>query len=410
MGNLFTNSIQRLEKIAKIIDLREDELNLLTNHRNIAHEILDVNGEKYPAWRIVHNNALGPGKGGIRFHPNVNEDEVKSLSFWMSIKNSLAGLPFGGAKGGIQFNPKDKTKREIELISRAYIKSFFGELGANKDIAAPDVYTNSEVMGWMLDEYEKIMECHEPAMITGKPIELGGISLRNSATAQGGVFIIEELVKSFSLDKNLKVAIQGFGNAGSIMADILSKSGYLVVAVSDSKTGVYNEKGLDIDKLKKYKKDNGSLLNYNHDNSKLISNNELLELDVDVLVLAALENQITNQNANNIKTKFIVELANGPVDNEADNVLFKNGVTIVPDILANAGGVVVSYFEWAQNLNGNLFDDKYLAEKFETIMRSNWRKVYDTFIKNNKEYDLRTNAYIIAIERIIKAEKSRGNL
>jgi len=397
----------RLKKLSKIINIGDDELELLANHKRVSYQELDVGGTIYPAWRILHNEALGPGKGGIRFHPQVSEDEVKSLSFWMSLKNSLVGLPYGGGKGGIKFNPKEMSDRELEKISRAYARAFSDHLGQDKDIPAPDVYTNAQVMSWMLDEYEKQVGHHEPGMITGKPLELGGCSLRPTATADGGFIVFEQIVKDYNLDKSkLKIAVQGFGNAGYFAAKNLHDNGYKVVAVSDSRGGVFDENGLDVEALKLKKDELGSVVNSKI--GEVISNKEILELDVDVLFLAALENQITEKNAKSIKAQYIIELANGPIDEIADEILFDRSVVVVPDILANAGGVTVSYFEWAQNKTGQILDREYLSQKLFSIMVSAWKNVYEFSLE--KKISLRMSAYAIAVKRIIKAEKYRGNI
>jgi len=354
---LFSGIEKKVRKIGELEDFNEEEINLLLTPKKISYSELDVNGIKMPAWRILFNNALGPGKGGIRFHPDVSEDEVKSLSFWMVIKSSLVKTPYGGAKGGVKFNPKKISEEDLEKISREYIKAFYKNLGQDKDIPAPDLYTNSQVMAWMLDEYEKLKGCHEPGMITGKPIELQGCELRNTATAKGGFIIINKLVEKIGINKSdLKVAIQGFGNAGSNIFRMLRKDGFKVVAVSDSKGGRYNEKGLDIDEVIKTKNNSGSV-------GGDIKNKELLESDVDILILSAIENQVTAENADRIKARYLVEIANGPVDHNADRILFERGVIIIPDVLANAGGVIASYFEWAQNRTGNILDNSYLEKE-----------------------------------------------
>lgn len=400
---------KRVSEIAKIAGFSKEEVNLLLKHKQVNKTVLKVNGAEMQAWRIIHNNALGPGKGGIRYHPEVSEDEVKSLSFWMSLKNSLAGLPYGGSKGGIKFNPKGKTPKALEAISRAYIDYFYKFIGQDKDVPAPDVYTTSQIMGWMLDEYEKKIGRHEPGVITGKPLELGGLALRSDSTAHGGYIVFCEMVRDRKLaQKNLSIAIQGFGNAGANMMKYLTSGGYKVVAISDSKGGIVKRDGLKYEEVEECKKTSGSVQSYK--GAEQISNEGLLELDVDVLVLAALENQITEANADKIKAKCIIELANGPVDLEADKILFEKGIEIVPDILANSGGVVVSYFEWAQNRAGNIFDEKYLEDKLIMMMTDSWNKVSGLAKEHKGKIDLRTSAYIIAIRRILSAEKYRGNL
>lgn len=403
--SIFNEVQKNLEKVSKFMNLESKESDLLLRHRKVSSAILDVDGKNYEAYRIIHNNALGPGKGGIRFHPDVSEDEVKSLSFWMSLKTSLMGLPLGGAKGGVKINPKEVTEKEIEEVSREYIKAFHEVLGADKDIPAPDVYTNAKIMSFMLDEYEKIKNKHEPGMITGKPIELGGIRIRNDATSKGGLIVLEEFLKKKELGK-VNVVVQGFGNAGIHIAKMLFEKGHKIIGVSDSKGGVYNEDGLNINELVELKENGKSVTDSDDDK---ISNNELLELDCDVLILAALENQITNENAEKIKAKTILELANGPVTSDADDVLFRKGIEVIPDILANAGGVVVSYFEWLQNKIGNILEEDFLINKLDEIMKNAFDKVYE-FQKENNNLDLRSSAYVLAIKRILAAEKLRGNL
>jgi|AntAceMinimDraft_16_1070373.scaffolds.fasta_scaffold38991_2 glutamate dehydrogenase/leucine dehydrogenase len=407
---IFDNVLRKLEDIQKIENLSDEEIKLLSTPKRISKDELDIDGKAISAWRILFNDALGPGKGGVRFHPNVSEDEVKSLSFWMMIKNSLAGLPYGGAKGGVKFNPKEENKKNLQEISRKFVHSFYKVLGQDIDIPAPDVYTNAQVMAWMLDQYEKEVGHHEPGMITGKPLELQGCSLRGDATARGAYIIIEQAIEDLIGEKpeKLTFAIQGFGNAGQNISRMLNESGFKVVAVSDSKGGVYNENGLDIDdlsKVKNEKKEVGASFD-----GKKITNKELLELPVDVLVLAALENQITEKNVDKIQSKYIVEIANGPITYSADKILFDRGVKIIPDVLANSGGVIASYFEWAQNRTGNILDKKYLEELLKSKMLFSWKKVFDFFQEKQGKIDLRTLSYIIAIKRILSAERLRGNL
>ena len=405
---VFENIKKDLEKVSGFMDLSKEEIGLLLKHKSVRKAVLDVNGRKYDAWRIIHNNSLGPGKGGIRYHPNVSEDEVKSLSFWMSLKNALIGLPYGGAKGGVQINPKGIGKSELEEISREYVRAFHEHIGELKDIPAPDVYTNAEIMGWMLDEYEKIKQRHEPAMITGKPLELGGCLLRHDATSKGGLIILKQFLDKIGKDpQKVNIAIQGFGNAGMNIAHMLHEEGFNITAVSDSKGGILDNEGLDIEKVKLFKKENRTVVGFN--GPKEITNRELLELDVNVLILAALENQITKENADNIKAGYILELANGPVTAEADNILYKKGALVIPDILANAGGVAASYYEWCQNRTGSILSKEVLVKKLEDRMITAFHKVYELF-EEHKELNMRSTAYIIAIKRILAAEKARGNL
>ena len=405
---VFEQIKKRLEKLSKFMNLNDKQINLLLSHKKNSHAILEVNGKNYEAWRIMHSNALGPGKGGIRFHPGVSEDEVKSLSFWMSLKTSLLGIPLGGAKGGIIVNPKELSEKELEELSREFVRKFHEVIGADKDIPAPDVYTTSQTMAYMLDEFEKIKQRHEPGMITGKPLELGGLKLRADSTSKGGFIVLKELLEKTGKNKqDIKIAIQGFGNAGLNIAKMLYDDGFKINAVSDSKGGIVSD-SLDVNEIIKVKQEKGSVQEV--ENAQKISNSELLELDTDLLILAALENQITIENAENIKAKYILELANGPISTDADEILFKKGITILPDILANAGGVLVSYFEWAQNKIGNILDENLLKSKLNNMMINAFDNVYNLHSENKEELSMRDAAYVIALKRILEAERLRGNL
>jgi len=407
--SIFNDNLERLKEIQALENISDQEMSVLLEPVKTNYAELEIKGKKYPAWRIVFNEALGPGKGGIRFHPEASEDEVKSLAFWMALKNSLSDIPYGGAKGGVKFDPKAADDSEIEEVSRKYVAAFHEHLGVDKDIPAPDVYTNSRVMALMLDEFEKINSRHEPGMITGKPVELGGLTLRADATAQGGYLVVKEAAKQFLPDKKeIKVVIQGFGNAGLFMTEKLFNDGYKIIAVSDSRGGVYNESGLDIKELIALKNGGRSVNEYT--GGSPVSNAALLELETDILVLAALENQITIDNATKIKADYIVELANGPVSNEADKILAANKKIIVPDILANSGGVIVSYFEWAQNRTGQILDEEYLRGLLEKKMIGNWQRIYEKYSASGGKITLRQAAYIIAIKKILAAEKWRGRI
>lgn len=407
--SIFNDNLERLKEIQTIGDINDADMKALLEPVQTKYLEMEVNGKKYPAWRILYNRAIGPGKGGIRYHQDVSEDEVKSLAFWMTLKNSLADIPYGGAKGGIKFNPKEATQKELEEISRAYVDNFYQYLGQDKDIPAPDVYTNGQIMSWMLDEFEKKVGHHEPGMITGKPIELGGIALRGDATAQGGYLVTKELVNKFlAAKKEIKVVVQGFGNAGLFMTEKLVNDGFKIIAVSDSKGGIYNEAGLNISELVNFKKLGKSVNEYA--GGEVITNAQLLELETDILILAALENQITKDNAENIKAPYIVELANGPVTYDADKILAAKKTIIVPDILANSGGVIVSYFEWAQNRTGQILDEKYLSDLLEIKMIKNYNRVYDEFLAHDSKITLRQAAYLIAVKRVLAAEKYRGRI
>ncbi len=401
---VFENISRILNKVSGIMNLNQVEMKVLKSFKRIKKEELEVNGKKYDAWRIVHNDSLGPGKGGIRYHPGVCEDEVKSLAFWMSMKNSLAGLPYGGAKGGVCINTKSMLKEDLEKLSRKFIRKFHNVLGEDVDVPAPDVYTNPEIMGWMLDEYEEIEGKHEPGVITGKPLSLGGCEFRGASTSKGGYIIFREMISKMD-KKEVTIAVQGFGNVGYNFAQMAHNDGFKVVAVSDSKGGTYEMKGLNISKIKKVKDKKGSVVDYD---TKKITNEELLELKVDFLVLAAMENQVTKENAEKIKAEYILELANGPVTNDADEILHEKGIKVIPDILANAGGVIGSYFEWVQNKTGNIFEEDYLEERLEKLMKANFQKVYNLHLE--KKIDMRTAAYILAIKRILDAERARGKI
>jgi glutamate dehydrogenase (NAD(P)+) len=401
----FTQVIQFLDKIAPLANLKEDELTLLKTPQNILQAELDVNGKKYPAYRVQFNNSRGPFKGGIRFHPEVDLEEVKSLAFWMSLKTAVADVPLGGGKGGITVNPKELSEEELQELSREFVRAFHKNLGPTKDIPAPDVYTTPQIMAWMLDEFEKICQCSAPGFITGKPLELGGSKVRDIATALGGVYVLEEAMRKINLEQKT-VAIQGFGNAGMNMAKLLAEKGYIIVAVSDSKGGIHNPDGLNVEELVKTKLETGTVINYS--NGEQISNDNLLELSVAVLVPSALSSVITAENAANVKAKIIVELANGPITSEADEILHKNQVLVLPDILANAGGVTVSYFEWVQNNSGYYWKSEQIKGRLKEKMVNAFNKIWEKY--DQSEHDFRTNTYLLAIKKILQAEKLRGSM
>jgi glutamate dehydrogenase len=350
----------------------------------------------FEGYRVQFNDARGPFKGGIRFHPDVNLDEVKALAAWMTLKCAVAHIPLGGAKGGIIVNPKELSKSELERLSREYIHKLHNDLGPDKDIPAPDVYTTPEIMAWMLDEYEKF-HGRNPGMITGKPIEIGGSKGRDKATAMGGFFVLAQALKVMNIKKPT-VAVQGFGNAGSVIAEILYDAGFKIVAISDSKSGIFDENGLNIKELIEYKKNTGTVKGFI---GKDITNEELLEIDADVLVPAALENQITELNADAIQAKIILELANGPTTPEADKILFKKGTVVIPDILANSGGVTVSYFEWVQNIQNYYWTTDEVNARLKEKIVTAFENIYSISVEH--KIDLRTAAYILAVERISKA-------
>src|SRR3989344_7669581 len=399
----FTNIVHFLEKIAPLAGLSKKEIAALEKPNKILKAELTVNGKKYPAFRVQFNNARGPYKGGIRYHPEVSEDEVKSLAFWMTLKTAVTDLPLGGGKGGVTVDPKKLSKKELEELSRAYVRAFYKHLGPDIDIPAPDVYTTPEIMGWMLDEYEKLVEKKAPAFITGKPLELGGSKVRDIATALGGVYILEEAVKKIGL-KDKKVAIQGFGNAGMNMAQLLAEKGYLIVAVSDSKGGIYDLRGLNIKEVIAVKESKGSVAEYK--NAQKISNEELLESECSILIPSALSGVITEKNAGKIKAKIILELANGPTTPEADEMLFAKKVLVLPDILANAGGVTVSYFEWVQNKKNESWSEQEVKKKLQEKMISAFGQIWKEFSDEKKSF--RTAAYVLALKKIVAAEKNKS--
>jgi glutamate dehydrogenase/leucine dehydrogenase len=392
-----------LETIKDKAGFSQKDIEKLKYPQHVHSYTLNVNDKQYEAFRVQYDNSRGPYKGGIRFHPDVNEDEVTSLAFWMTIKTAVVDIPFGGGKGGVKINPKELNQEELEIVSREFIKKFHKHLGPKIDIPAPDVYTTPQIMAWMLDEYEKITGHSAPGVITGKPIELGGSLIRNIATALGGVYVLEEALVKLDLKKPT-VAIQGFGNAGMGIAKLLADKNYKIIAISDSNSGILNKNGLDIAEAIKIKNENGDLTNY-LDATK-ITNQELLEVETDILVPAALGRTIDINNAPNIKAKIILELANGPVTAEADKILFSNNVLVLPDILANSGGVTVSYFEWVQNNQGFYWDAKTIENSLKAKMVDAFSEIWEKY--KDSENDFRTNAYIFALHKIINAQKLRG--
>ncbi len=416
MSNPYQNAMKQLDKASGVMNLDKSIHDILSQPERVIKVSIPVkmdNGETkvFTGYRSQFNNALGPYKGGIRYHWNVTEDEVKAFSFWMMIKCATVNIPMGGGKGGIIVNPKELSEGELERLSRGFVQKIWRNIGSDKDVPAPDVYTTPQIMGWMRDEYEKLVGHTDPGVITGKTIEDGGSEVRGYSTAQGGAYCVDELAKKLNLEpKQTTVAIQGYGNAGSYMAEILHGMGYKILAVSDSKGGVYNEDGIVPEKAMDIKKAGGMLGCYcigtvctleqvSQDGPcRAISNEQLLELDVDILVPAALENVITAENASRIEARAIVELANGPTTPEADEILKEKGIVVVPDVLANAGGVTVSYFEWDQNVKGEHWSESDVLAKLEKIMRDSFGEVWETKEKYN--VDMRTASFVKAIERV----------
>lgn len=400
---------QQVDAAAKLLQLPEHVTNLLKHPKRVLSvsfpvKMDDGSVKVFEGFRAQHNDAIGPTKGGIRFHPGVTLDEVKALSMWMSFKCGVVGLPYGGGKGGVICDPHDYSKAEVERISRGFMEAIADFVGPDKDIPAPDVYTTPQIMAWMMDTYSRLKGTYSPGVITGKPLIVGGSKGRNEATAQGCVYTILAALEDKGLPvENATVAIQGYGNAGRIAARLLSEAGCKVVAVSDSKCGIYDANGLDLEVVGNLK-DNSSIAEYGQ--SHIITNQELLELEVDILVPAALENVITAANADNIKAKIIAEAANGPTTPEADRILFSKDITVIPDILANAGGVTVSYFEWVQNLQHYYWSEAEVLDRLKTNMIISYEAVRD--MSNEFKTDFRTAAYMISIKRIASAMEARG--
>ncbi len=409
--NPFKIAQEQLDRAAKIMGLDPQIHQFLREPMRVLEVTIPVKMDDgttkvFKGFRVQYNDAKGPTKGGIRYHPQETLDTVKALAAWMTWKTAVVDLPYGGAKGGIICDPKNMSKGELERLSRGYIRAIAKFIGPERDIPAPDVYTTPEIMAWMMDEYSKIVGYNAPGVITGKPIEVGGSLGRGDATARGGMYVLREAAKKIKLDlSKATVAIQGFGNAGQYAHKLVTEMfGSKIVAVSDSKGGIYNPDGLKFEEVLNHKEKTGSVINF--PGAKNITNAELLELNVDVLIPAALENQITEKNADNIKAKIVLELANGPTTPEADIILYKKGILDLPDFLANAGGVTVSYFEWVQNINGYYWTAEEVYEKLDKKMTKAFWDVMET----QEKYKVcpRTAAYIVSIKRVADAVKARG--
>jgi glutamate dehydrogenase len=358
----------------------------------------------FTGYRAQHNDAIGPTKGGIRLHPDVNEDEIKALAMWMSVKCGLANLPYGGGKGGIECDPREMSFSEIERLSRAYVRAISQIVGPTKDVPAPDVFSNSQNMAWMLDEYSHIKEFDSPGFITGKPLVLGGSRGRERATARGVAICVEQAAAVRNLPlAGAKVVVQGFGNAGSYLAKYMKDSGAKVVGISDAYGALYDENGLDIDDLLERRDSFGTVTKLF---SQTITNRELLELDCDILVPAAIENQITQENADRIRADIVVEAANGPTTTAATKILSERGKLLVPDVLGNSGGVIVSYFEWVQNNQGYYWSETEVDKRLEQVMKQSFQAVYQTAQKY--QVNMRLAAYIVGVRRMAEAARWRG--
>jgi len=408
--NPFKIAQEQLDMAAKLLKLDPAVHSLLREPKRVLEVTFPVrmdNGQVkiFKGFRVQYNDARGPYKGGIRFHPQETLDTVKALAAWMTWKTACVGIPLGGSKGGVICNPKEMSRGELERLSRAYIDAIGAVIGPELDIPAPDVYTDPQIMAWMVDEFAKIRGHNVPGVITGKPIALGGSQGRGDATARGAAYTIREATKRLNLPlKGASVAIQGYGNAGSYAAIILHEMGARIIAVSDSKGGIINEKGLDPNAVLQHKQKTGSVVGF--PGTKAITNESLLEEQCDILVPAALENVITTKNASQIRAKIVAEAANGPTTPEADEILFKNKVFHIPDFLCNAGGVTVSYFEWVQNMYGLYWPVDEVHDRLDKIMTKAFNDVYDVHVKQN--VNMRIAAYMLSVQRVAEAMKLRG--
>jgi len=418
--DIFADAIGRMDAAFQHADIDQEAVERLKHPKQIIEVSIPVRMDDgslrvFRGYRVRHDDTRGPTKGGIRYHPNVSLAEVKALAFWMTFKCAVANLPFGGAKGGVIVNPKELSRMELERLTRRFIEQIADFIGPETDIPAPDVYTNAMIMGWMMDEYSTIHRCRTPAVITGKPIPLGGSLGRDDSTGRGAYLCIKELERKRGWKpEEIRVAVQGFGNAGQHVARLLHADGYRIVAVSDSKGGIFKDEGFDVPSLIQVKNDSRRLKAVYCEGSvcetiesESVSNEELLELDVDLLIPAALEDQITAENADRIRAPVIVEVANGPTTSEGDKILAEaDDKLVVPDILANAGGVTVSYFEWVQNKGGYYWTVDEVHSRLHKIMAREFNHVYE--VMEEKAVDMRTAAYIVGLNRIGDAIASQG--
>ncbi len=419
-NNPFDNAMEQLARAGEMMELDGNVMEMLSRPQRI-HEVAipvkDASGKltTYRGYRVQYNNARGPYKGGIRFHPAVDSDEVKALSFWMTIKCAVIDIPYGGAKGGVEVDPRELSANELEQLSRGYVNALYLEIGPKIDIPAPDVYTNAQIMGWMMDQYSRLKGYTSPGAFTGKPVDIGGLADRDMATGRGGFILLEHLRKSTGKEASeMRIAVQGLGNVGYSFAKLAYDAGYKIVGLSDSRGALMsrNGKGLDPEAVLASKHANKTNALYCDgivcDEAEFAqgTNEELLTMDCDVLVPAALENQITTENAQNVQASLVIELANGPTTPEADDILHSRKITVLPDVLANAGGVAVSYFEWLQNIQYDSWRAGDTNERLADLMI----RAYDATTETADKYDcnLRTASFIVAIERISSAMNHRG--
>ncbi|OCA81413.1 Glu/Leu/Phe/Val family dehydrogenase [Pseudobacillus wudalianchiensis] len=407
--NLFTSTqdvikeaLTKLGYSEEMYELLKEPLRMLTVRIPVRMD--DGSTKVFTGYRSQHSDAAGPSKGGVRFHPDVNEEEVKALSMWMTLKAGIVNLPYGGGKGGVVCDPRQMSMGELERLSRGYVRAISQIVGPTKDIPAPDVYTNSQIMAWMMDEYSHIREFDSPGFITGKPLVLGGSHGRDKATAEGVTICIKEAAKKRGIDiEGARVVIQGFGNAGSFLAKFMHDAGAKVIGISDAYGALHDPNGLDIDYLIDRRDSFGTITTL-FENT--ISNQELLEVDCDILVPAAISNQITEKNAANIKASIVVEAANGPTTMEATKILTERGILLVPDVLASSGGVTVSYFEWVQNNQGYYWTEEEVHERLHETLISAFNNIYET--AQTRGVNMRLAAYMVGVRRTAEASKFRG--
>ncbi|WP_091135934.1 Glu/Leu/Phe/Val family dehydrogenase [Microvirga guangxiensis] len=408
---MLDQALTRLDEAARHLNLDADVLEKLKYPRETTKVRLmirmdDGSRKSFMAWRCRYDDTRGPTKGGIRFHPDSTIEEVETLAFWMTFKCAVMNLPYGGGKGAVQVDPHTLSKAEMERLSRAYVQAFSKIIGPDRDIPAPDVYTNSMIMGWMADEYASIVGEATPAVITGKPIALGGSLGREDATARGGFYLVQRLAKELGLEAGARVVIQGFGNAGQHIARLLASDGYKIVAVSDSKGAIHSPTGLDIEKLLAAKKQGSVTSLAGSDGISTLSADDLISVDCDLLVPAALEDMIHKDNAAGVKASVVLELANGPVTPEADEILASRNIVVLPDILANAGGVTVSYFEWVQNRQGYYWPVEDVHARLKSMMEREGDAIWA--LAQEKGISLRSAAYVHALSRLAGAIEAHG--
>ena len=417
--DVFEDAVARVERIGKEAGIGPEVIDALRRPEAILRASLPVrmddgSTQHFDAFRCRYNDALGPSKGGIRFHPGVTAEEVQALALWMTIKCAVVGLPYGGGKGGVVVDPKRLSPMELERLSRSYMRAMADFVGPSVDIPAPDVYTNARIMGWMADEYQAIHRVHAPGVITGKPIELGGSLGRDEATGRGAFLMIQRLAGKLGwVPGETRVAVQGFGNAGYHVARLLQLEGYRIVAISDSQGAVYSDEGFDVESVYQVKQETRKLQGVYCEGSvcelvdhERITNEELLELDVDLLIPAALEGVIHHENVDRVKAPAIVEVANGPITGGVDERLAERGIRVVPDVLANAGGVTVSYFEWVQNQQGYPWTLEEVRSRLAHVMDQAFDDIWA--VHEAEKAPLRSSAYRVAMRRIAKAESSLG--